>query len=221
MRPAKEVGGDFYDFFLIDQDHLAIAVADVSGKGVPAALFMMLSKTMLKTTVQLGFSPAGVLEKVNEQLAEDNNDNMFVTVWLGILEITSGRLIYADAGHERLVLYKNHQWEMIPKEKRGLPLGIMEPLEAADPLHPKSYHDRSILLRPGDMLMQYSDGVTEACDGKKQFFGESKLMAALNDAASNEPNQLLLHIDERIKLFVGEAPQFDDITLLCLRYNGK
>ena len=221
MRPAKEVGGDFYDFFLIDPDHLAIAVADVSGKGVPAALFMMLSKTMLKTAVQLGFSPAGVLEKVNEQLAVDNRDNMFVTVWLGILEISSGRLTYADAGHERPVIYRNHQWEMIPKEKGGLPLGIMEPLVSADPLHPKSYHDRSILLCPGDTLVQYSDGVTEACDGNQQFFGESKLMSALNDAVSNEPDQLLQHIDERIKVFVGEAPQFDDITLLCLRYNGK
>ena len=162
-----------------------------------------------------------MLEKVNEQLAVDNRDNMFVTVWLGILEISSGRLTYADAGHERPVIYRNHQWEMIPKEKGGLPLGIMEPLVSADPLHPKSYHDRSILLCPGDTLVQYSDGVTEACDGNQQFFGESKLMSALNDAVSNEPDQLLQHIDERIKVFVGEAPQFDDITLLCLRYNGK
>ena len=221
MRPAKEVGGDFYDFFLIDQDHLALAVADVSGKGVPAALFMMLSKTMLKTAVQLGFSPAGVLEKVNEQLAEDNHDSMFVTVWLGILEISSGRLTYADAGHEKPVLYRDHRWEVIPKEKSGLPLGIWGPKKSADPMHPKLYEDRSVLLCPGDALVQYSDGVTEARDSRRQFFGESRLLSALNDAASDEPDQLLLHVDERIREFSGETPQFDDITLLCLRYNGS
>ena len=220
MQPAKEVGGDFYDFFLIDQDHLAITVADVSGKGVPAALFMMMSKTMLKTAVQLGFSPAGVLEKVNEQLAEGNDDSMFVTVWLGILEISTGKLIYADAGHEKPVLYNNQHFEILTKKKSGLALGMMEPLAPADPLHPKQYHDQIINLYPGDLLLQYSDGVPEACNSNNQFFGEDGLMSALSDASYLNPDELLPHILDRIEVFVGDAPQFDDITLLCLRYNG-
>ena len=219
MQPAKEVGGDFYDFFLIDEDHLAIAVADVSGKGVPAALFMMLSKTMLKTAVQLGFSPAGVLEKVNEQLAEGNDDNMFVTVWLGILEISTGKLTYADAGHEKPILYRNQNFKILNKKVIGMPLGMMEPLSPANPLYPKQYHDQVIDLLPGDMILQYSDGVPEACDSKDQFFGENGLISALNGAPAFEPDKLLPHIFQQIKSFVGDAPQFDDITLLCMRYN--
>ena len=219
MQPAKEVGGDFYDFFLIDADHLAIAVADVSGKGVPAALFMMLSKTMLKTAVQLGFSPAGVLEKVNEQLAEGNDDNMFVTVWLGILEISTGKLTYADAGHEKPVLYRNHCFEILSKKATGLPLGMMEPPTPANPLHPEQYHDQIIDLLPGDMILQYSDGVPEACDSNDQFFGENRLLSALNGAPAFDPDKLLPHIFQQIESFVGDAPQFDDITLLCMRYN--
>ena len=180
---------------------------------------MMLSKTMLKTAVQLGFSPAGVLEKVNEQLAEGNDDNMFVTVWLGILEISTGKLTYADAGHEKPVLYRNQYFEFLNKKAIGLPLGMMEPLTPANPLHPKQYHDQIIDLLPGDMILQYSDGVPEACDSKDQFFGENGLISALNGAPAFEPDKLLPHIFQQIKSFVGDAPQFDDITLLCMRYN--
>lgn len=220
MNPAKEVGGDFYDFFFVDDDHLAMAVADVSGKGVPAALFMMITRALLKSAAQMGFSPAGVLEKINEQLAADNEDNMFVTVWFGILEISTGSLTFADAGHELMMLYSEGKWQLIPK-KTGLPLAVFSPRVPADPLHPVEYRDQCIQLQPGDMIFQYTDGITEATNIQDELFGEDRVVQAADNSPSSDPQTLVNHIRSQIDAFARDVPQFDDMTMLCLKYHGS
>ena len=220
MEPAREVGGDFYDFFMIDDDHLALVVADVSGKGVPAALFMMLSKTVVKMEALSGFDPASVLLRANTDLSEKNDDDMFTTAWLGVLEISTGKLTYADAGHEKLAIYRDGKWELPRKPNGAVALGAFtqEDYEGL----PEKYHFRNhvITLRPGDAVFQYTDGVTEAIDVDEELFGEQQLLDALNEAPNTSPGELLPFVRERIAKFAGEAAQFDDITMLGLRYLG-
>ena len=215
MTPAKEVGGDFYDFFLVDEDHLALVIADVSGKGVPAALFMMASRTMLKDAALSHLDPAAVLERVNAELCENNPDMMFVTVWLGILEIPTGKLVWADAGHERICLFQNGRWECLPK-KSGIALAVLEP----ELLEESPFRNFELQLLPGDVLFQYTDGVTEAMTAEREQFGMDRLQEALTASPDTEPETLLLHMRESIDRFVCGAPQFDDITMLALRYRG-
>ena len=218
MTPAKEVGGDFYDFFMVDSDHLAMVMADVSGKGVPAALFMMTSRTMLKDAALSGMDPAHVLERVNAQLCENNPDYMFVTVWLGILEISSGKLTWADAGHEQLLLYQDGAWKLLPRGG-GIALAVFEPeLIELEPEPP--FHNHELLLKPGDALFQYTDGVTEAMTEDRRQFGYDRLLEAVNSASKAEPEALLPHIRAAIDAFVAGAPQFDDITMLSMLYRG-
>ncbi len=226
MDPAKEVGGDFYDFFFIDADHLALAVADVSGKGVPAALFMMTLRTMLKDAALEGLAPAAALEQVNERLSENNEDCMFVTVWLGILEISTGKLTYADAGHEKLLLYQNGAWRFLPKGHAPA-LAFAEPGELEDLPEEYRYHDETVWLKPGDILFQYTDGVTEATcapnagmNASETMFGEQRLMDAVSELGGTAPEKLLPHVRERIGAFTGSVEQIDDITMLALRYLG-
>ena len=219
MNPAKEVGGDFYDFFMVDGDHLALVMADVSGKGVPAALFMMTARTMLKGAAQSGLDPAQVLERVNAQLCENNPDFMFVTVWLGILEISTGVLTWADAGHEQLWLYQDGGWTLLPKGG-GVALGAFEPeLLALEEVSP--FQNRVLTLLPGDGVFQYTDGVTEAMTEKREQFGQKRLQEALDTAPSAAPEALLPHVSARIGDFVRQASQFDDITMLALQYLGN
>ena len=215
MAPAKEVGGDFYDFFLVDEDHLALVIADVSGKGVPAALFMMASRTMLKDAALSGMDPAAVLARVNRQLCENNPDMMFVTVWLGILEIPTGLLVWADAGHERLCLFRNGRWECLPK-KGGVALAAFEPEQLGE----SAFRNSELQLCPGDVLFQYTDGVTEAMTAEREQFGTDRLLEALKSAPSADPESLLPHVRAQMDAFVQGAPQFDDITMLSLRYRG-
>ena len=219
MTPAKEVGGDFYDFFMVDEDHLALVMADVSGKGIPAAMFMMVSRAMLKGTTQAGLDPAAVLDWVNGQICENNPDCMFVTVWLGILEISTGKLTWSDAGHERLFLYQKGAWSCLPK-KGGVALGALEPELLALKPGP-AFRNHELYLKPGDALFQYTDGVTEAMTDRREQFGMDRLQAALSDAPSAKPEDLLPHVRERIDGFVQDAPQFDDITMLSLMYHGE
>ena len=208
MTPAKEVGGDFYDFFLVDDDHLALVIADVSGKGVPAALFMVIAKTLLKNAAQTGLSPKEVLEKVNNQLCENNEAEMFVTVWLGIYEISTGKLTAANAGHEYpAVRHENGTFELY-KDKHGFVLAGMEGAR---------YREYELELRAGDMLFVYTDGVTEATDGKNTLYGTQRMLEALNRSETAEPEALLRNMKKDIEQFVGEAPQFDDITMLALK----
>ena len=221
MDPAKEVGGDFYDFFLIDSDHLAMVVADVSGKGVPAALFMMTARTILKTKAQSSpaLSPREILNEVNAALSENNDESMFVTVWYGVLTISTGELTYSDAGHEKLLLYQNGAWRFLPKES-GVALAVWEPEDLELMEEKYQFHDRTIRLAPGDAIFQYTDGVTEATDADNTLFGDERLLSAMNSAPAPRPGELLPHVRAKIDEFVQDAPQFDDITMLGLLYKG-
>lgn len=220
MEPAKEVGGDFYDFYMIGEDRLALVVADVSGKGVPAALYMMISKMLLKTQMQSDPDPAGTLRRVNTLLYENNDESMFVTVWLGILHLPTGELTYADAGHEKIVLYQNGEWRMLPKEYRGMVMGMMATKELEELPEKRRYRNQTIMMKPGDVLLQYSDGVTEAARRDEEMFGEERLVDAARSSASTQPEELIPHIRGKISDFVADAEPFDDITMLALRYNG-
>ena len=208
MDPAKEVGGDFYDFFLVDDDHLAMVIADVSGKGVPAALFMVIAKTLIKNCTQTGATPEAVLERVNNQLCENNEAEMFVTVWLGILELSTGKLIAANAGHEYPALMKaNGSFELI-HDKHGFVLAGMEG---------SRYQEYELTMEPGDTLFVYTDGVAEATDVNEELYGTDRMLTALNRVKEKRPEEMLPLMKQDIDAFVGEMPQFDDITMLCMR----
>ena len=211
MTPAKEVGGDFYDFSLIDDDHLGMVMADVSGKGVPAALFMVIAKTLLKYRSQMGGSPAEILEVVNNQLCEGNDAELFVTVWLAILEISTGKVIEANAGHEHPALCRNGQkWELVIYDHSPA-LAVMEDME---------FEEREFYLKPGDSLYVYTDGVAEATNAENELYGNDRMVDALNQSPDAKPKEILSNIDADVQKFVGEAPQFDDLTMLCLKYYG-
>ena len=212
MDPAKEVGGDFYDFFLIDEDHIALVMADVSGKGVPAALFMVIAKTLLKNTAQSGISPKEVLSQVNTQLCENNEAEMFVTVWLGVMQISTGHMVCANAGHEYPAIRRvGGQYELL-HDKHGFVLAGMEG---------SRYREYEITLEKGDSLFVYTDGVPEATNAENELFGTDRMLEALNqnpDAASEE---VIREVQKAMEVFVKQAPQFDDITMLSMIYKGK
>ena len=209
MTPAKEVGGDFYDFFLVDEDHLVMVIADVSGKGVPAAMFMMISKTLIKSAAQSGLSPKEILEKVNNQLCENNDAEMFVTVWLGILEISTGIMKCVNAGHEDPAIMRNNGNFELFKDKHGFVLAGMEGAR---------YREYEVELKEGDRLFVYTDGVPEATDASNTLYGTDRMICALNNAKDGSCSQLLEALHRDVDAFVGEADQFDDLTMLCLEY---
>ena len=211
MDPAKEVGGDFYDFFLIDDDHLCLVTADVSGKGIPAALFMMISKVILQSCAMLGKSAAEILTKTNEALCTNNQVEMFVTVWLGILEISTGRLTAANAGHEYPVLKCADGSFALFKDRHGFVIGGIEGV---------TYEEYQLQLGPGDKLFVYTDGVPEATNAENHMFGTERMLAALNEAPEAGPEQLLKNVRRAVDGFVKDAEQFDDLTMLCLEYKG-
>ena len=211
MVPAKEVGGDFYDFFLVDDDHIALVMADVSGKGVPAALFMVIAKTLIKNRAQLGESPAEILKNVNEQLCEGNEAELFVTVWLAVMEISTGRGLAANAGHEHPVIRRaDGKYELVTY-RHSPAVATMEGIRFRE--HPFELH-------PGDRLFVYTDGVTEATNAANVLFGEQRMLASLNRDPDASPEELLRTVKKDIDAFVGDAPQFDDITMLSFCYNG-
>lgn len=210
MDPAKEVGGDFYDFFMIDDDHLAVVIADVSGKGVPAALFMMISRTIIQNFATLGISAAEILNKANASLCTQNKMEMFVTAWIGILELSTGRMTCANAGHEYPAIYRNGKFSLF-KDRHGFVLGGMEGLR---------YRDYEILLRKGDKIFVYTDGVPEAKNVNSEMFGTDRMIAALNTAGTADPKETLRIVRASVDEFVGVAKQFDDLTMLCLEYRG-
>jgi len=211
MDPAKEVGGDFYDFFLIDEDHLGLVMADVSGKGIPAALFMMASKIVIAQHAKAGKSPAQTLADANEIIAGNNPMDLFVTVWLGVLEISSGKLIAANAGHEYPVLRDpDGDFELI-RDKHGFVLGTMEGMK---------YRDYEMQLEPGAKLYLYTDGVPEATNAEKEMFGTDRMLGALNEVKDQTPMDILHHIRSAVNGFVKDEEPFDDMTMLCLDYSG-
>ena len=212
MEPAKEIGGDFYDFFLIDDDHLCLVIADVSGKGVPAALFMMASKIILADNAMMGKSPSEILRDSNNAICSNNKLEMFVTVWVGILEISTGKLCAANAGHEYPALKKGDSGFAIFKDNHGFVLGGMEGIK---------YKEYEILLEPGDKLFVYTDGVPEANDPDGNMFDAKRMIDALNEEPTASPEQILVDVRGAISRFVREAEQFDDMTMLCLEYKGS
>ena len=211
MDPAKEVGGDFYDFYLIDDDHLCMLMADVSGKGIPAALFMMVCKIILQSVAMLGGSPAEILTKTNEAICSNNEAQMFVTVWVGILEISTGKLTAANAGHEYPVLKKPDGRFELFKDKHGLVIGAMDGVR---------YRQYELQLEPGSKLFLYTDGVPEATDAENALFGTERMLEALNRDPDAEPVQLLKNVRIAVDDFVKDAEQFDDLTMLCMEYRG-
>ena len=212
MEPAREVGGDFYDFFLIDDDHLYMAIADVSGKGIPAALFMMVSRIVLAHNARLGRSPGEILEETNTGLCDHNEEEMFVTVWVGILEISTGRLTAANAGHEYPVLKKPDGGFALLKDRHGLVLGAMEG---------SRYREYELILEPGTKLFLYTDGVPEATDAESRLFGSERMLAALNEDPEATPETVLKNVRRAVDGFVQDAEQFDDLTMMCLEYSGR
>ena len=212
MTPAKEVGGDFYDFFLIDEDHLGLVIADVSGKGVPAALFMMISKMLVQNYAMLGKSPAEALKAVNHQICSNNREEMFVTVWFGVLDIRNGRITAANAGHEYpAVMLAGGRFELL-KDKHGFVIGGMDGFP---------YKEYEIQITPGSRLFLYTDGVPEATDANQEMFGTDRMLEALNIEPTASPETILRHVREAVNGFVKDAEQFDDLTMLCLEFREK
>ncbi|MBQ8052292.1 MAG: PP2C family protein-serine/threonine phosphatase [Lachnospiraceae bacterium] len=207
MRPAKEVGGDFYNFILVDNDHLAMWIGDVSDKGVPAALFMMAINIMISLRTSMGGTPAQIMEHVNDRVCEHNGENLFVTIWLGILEISTGKLTFVNAGHEDpAVCHKDGEFELY-KTRHNIAVGI-EPGMV--------YKDYELQLGKGDKIFIYTDGVPEATDPYDKLFSTDRMTQALNECRDGSPQELLENINKRVKEFVGDRTQFDDLTMLGL-----
>ncbi len=212
MDPAREVGGDFYDFFLVDPDHLCLVIADVSGKGVPAALFMMATKIMIADMVKTGGSPADVLNSVNKAICANNKEKMFVTVWLGILEIPTGKLTCSNAGHEYpALMYAGEKYELL-KDDHCFVIGGMKNAR---------YRQYDLMLKKGSKVFVYTDGVTEAVNINNEMFGTDRMIDAINKNRDKDPEEEIKAVREAVDAFVGDAERFDDMTMLCLEYTGK
>lgn len=212
VDPAREVGGDFYDYFFIDDDHLCLVIADVSGKGVPAALFMMAAKIILKSSAMQGKSPAEILTATNRAICENNPQDMFVTVWLGVLELSTGNLTAVNAGHEYPAVKRaDGRFEVI-KTKHGLFIGGMDDV---------TYKEYKLNLKPGDKIFVYTDGLPEATDSAGEMLGMDRMTDALNEYLDEKPRPLIEGMRESVNKFVKDAEQFDDITMMCLEYAGK
>lgn len=210
MDAAKEVGGDFYDFYMLDENHLAFVMADVSGKGIPGAMFMMNAKTLIKSHAESGLAVNDVFTKVNSLLCENNEAEMFVTAWMGILDLETGLIRYANAGHNPpLIRRKNGTYEYL-KGKANFVLAGMEGIR---------YREQQLQLQQGDELYLYTDGVTEAHDSNSYLFGEERLLNSLNNAVNMSVENICKKVKADVDAFVGEIEQFDDITMMCIRLN--
>ena len=212
MEPAKEVGGDFYDFFMVDDRHLAIVMADVSGKGVPAALFMVIGKTLIKDHTTPGRDLGKVFTEVNQLLCESNSEELFITAFEGVLDLVTGEFVYVNAGHEMPFICKAGGDFEPYKIRAAFVLAGMEGMK---------YRAGSMTLEPGDKIFQYTDGVTEATNINNELYGMERLGAILNKVKAGTPHDILPAVKKDIDSFVGEADQFDDITMLCLEYKAK
>ncbi len=212
MDPAKEVGGDFYDFFLIDDDHLAMTVADVSGKGIPAAIFSMITMITIHNNADMKLMPAEVIARTNDRICENNDEDMFCTVWFGILDLKTGVITAVNAGHEYpIIRHEDGVFSIFEDGNHGLAIGLMPGM---------TYTEYQIQLQKGDALFQYTDGVPEATALDNALFTVERAVDALNTAPKAPLKDLLHNVADAINTFVGEADQFDDITMLCLEYKG-
>lgn len=212
MTTAKEVGGDLYNYFLIDDDHLGFVIGDVSGKGVAAALFMMVTNILTSDRTKMGGTPAEILKYVNDRICEHNEADMFVTLFLGILEISTGNIIAANAGHDDAVICKSNGTVELVKTKHGLAIGAMPDV---------TYKDFEIRLENGDKLFLYTDGVPEATNENGDMFTMKKTIDALNEYKNGSPQEVIDGVKSKVDEFVGGASQFDDLTMLCIKLNDK
>ncbi|MCR5346870.1 MAG: SpoIIE family protein phosphatase [Fretibacterium sp.] len=215
MTPAKEVGGDFYDFFFIDKDHLALVIADVSGKGMPAALFMVIARTLIKNRAQMwGGKTSEILEAVNNQLCEESGTELFVTVWLGVLEISTGRVVSCNAGHEYPAVRRAEEgsFELIRRAVNNPAVATMERMK---------FYESEFFLSPGDSLFLYTDGVVEATNAEYKLYGRDRMIDALNRHGAEPVEEFIVSMKREIDGFVGDSSQFDDITMLALQYYGR
>ena len=210
MTPARMIGGDFFNFMFIDDNHLAFWIGDVSGKGVPAALFMMSANLILTERTRYGGVPSEILSFVNDRICDNNPAEMFVTVWLGILEISTGKVICANAGHTYPAFMEKSEFEIV-QDKHGMVLGGMKGMK---------YNDYELKMKAGSKLFIYSDGVPEAKNENGEMFMEERMLASLNKAKAGDAETVINSIKEDIDGFVGEAVQFDDLTMLCVEYKG-
>ena len=211
MSPAKEVGGDFYDYFFVDQDHLALVIGDVSDKGVPSALFMMIAKTLIMNHAKMGESPVEVMAHVNEQLSEKNEAGYFVTVWFALIDLRTGEGVSVNAGHEHPAFCRaDGSYELI-RYRHSMVIGTMSGLK---------FRDREFKMNPGDRLFVYTDGVPEAINKENEQFGTERMLAVLEQNKDAQPKEILERMKAKIDAFCGDVPQFDDTTMLYFRYNG-
>ena len=211
MTPAKEVGGDFYDFFFAGDDLLAMVMADVSGKGVPAAMFMMMAKTMIQSQLVAHYDAKTVLENVNNIICSNNREKMFVTVWVGILDLKTGVMTASNAGHEYPIFKEPGGRFEIIKDKHGFVIGGKRNMK---------YTNYEMEMKPGSKLFVYTDGVPEAMNSQGELFGMERTVSALNAAPDSSPEEILANVDNTVREFVGTAEQFDDLTMLCIEYYG-
>lgn len=212
INTAKEVGGDFYDFYMIDDDHLCVTIADVSGKGVPAALFMVIAKTLLKDHMLLGKTPAQAFTDVNNLLSEENEENMFVTAWLAVIEISTLKATVVNAGHNPALIRKAGSGYEYYHTRPGMVLAGMPGMK---------YRQAELQLNEGDILYLYTDGITEANNIREELYGEERLQTSLNSCPTEDPKGILEKVSADIDVFVGEAPQFDDMTMVVLKINRR
>ncbi len=208
MVSAKEVGGDFYDFFMIDDKHLIFSIADVSGKGVPAAMLMAVSRMLIKNLIHMGLSISEAFSKTNTLICNDSENNMFITAWIGLLDLETGRLEYCNAGHNPPLLFHDGKLDYF-KSKRNLVLGVLEDY---------NYKSYEIELKPGDKLLLYTDGVTECKNDKSEYFGEPNFKDFVNENLDKNPKELIESIYAKLKSFANTAEQSDDITMLYINY---
>lgn len=208
MEPAKEVGGDFYDFYKLDETHIGLVIADVSGKGIPAALFMVIAKTIIKNEIHMGYSPAEALSRVNHMLCEGNEDGMFVTAWVGIFDSKTGELTFSSAGHNPPLVLRDGKYSYL-KMRSGFVLAGIDGFK---------YHQETIYLKPGDKLFLYTDGVTEAIDGHENMYGEQNLLDFMNAHKELGPKDMIKSVRDDVRTFANGADQFDDITMLMLDF---
>lgn len=211
LEPAKEVGGDLYDFFLVDDDHFCFVIGDVSGKGIPAALFMSATRSVLKAQTDKGAEPAEVLYKVNNEICRGNETCMFVTLFYGILSIRTGEIVYSNAGHNPPYIYRHDGSLEELKQKQGIALGTMEDMP---------YGQDKLLLGAGDSLLLYTDGVSEAMSRTLELFSETRLQASIVNGRTCEPRDIVNNLMNDVRAYTLGAAQSDDITILALTYRG-
>jgi sigma-B regulation protein RsbU (phosphoserine phosphatase) len=211
IEPAKEVGGDFYDFYFLDEGHLCIVIGDVSDKGAPAALFMAIAKTLIKSYSEVESSPSRIMEKVNNDLSQDNPNCMFVTLFIGLLDISTGSLAYANAGHNPPIILGRESGTYYLKGISGPVAGAMEQTQ---------YKELGITLSPGEGIFLYTDGITEAMDTDKNIFSDERLLQLLQSSQYTGAKETIENVKKDVSQFTADAPQSDDITMLMLWYNG-